>query len=203
MITATEKDWGFSNTFTTSGHYDIKCPVGTPIRASEKFNTIFAGIDNLHARSVVGNGEHGQWVYGHLSVIQKTGTIQEGEYFALSGGWPPLPGEQTTGPHLHQSLQKNGKYIDFIKLIGESMPIIVDGNAYSEQAAAGYIKAAMNMRQQLDQAMAIWGTSPQDIASMPDAQKAQWAKDRIAEFKNTQSMSLRDAWNIIGQKIGI
>ena len=98
---------------------DFKTPINTPVRAIVKFHIDFAGEDR--GLGVAGNDDKGRWRYWHLSKILKTGWVNEGEVFALSGGWPPKPGEETSGPHTHIDYYINGIKQDIMKLIGGSM----------------------------------------------------------------------------------
>lgn len=131
----TDKNWGYSNTFSTSQHYDITCPVGTKVYAVEDMQTYFAGISNYHSRDYIGNGEHGQWQYGHFSILYITsGFIKEGQLIGLSGGWPPLPGEQTTGPHLHLRLKNSsGESLDWVRILEDYMSEVSDLKLWLKQ----------------------------------------------------------------------
>ena len=138
MIYPTALEWEYSNTFATAEHYDLKTPVGVTVFAIEDTQIVFAGISNFHSRDLIGNGKHGRWEYGHFSALYKTtGFVKEGELIGLTGGWPPLPGEQTTGPHLHIRLREgtlpNGESLDWVKILKESEVIMSDYQRWFEE----------------------------------------------------------------------
>lgn len=94
---------------------DFPIPAGNPVRAAK------AGtIQSARPRDGYGNTiiiDHGNGVttlYAHLREFLKTsGTVQQGEIIARSGGVPGEPGAgRTTGAHLHFEVRMNGRSVD-------------------------------------------------------------------------------------------
>lgn len=89
---------------------DIAVPTGTPISAARAGKVIKAGWMGVYGLSVlIDHGNGIQTLYGHndrLSV--KVGEqVEMGEEIALSGNTG-----NTTGPHLHFEIRKNGKTVN-------------------------------------------------------------------------------------------
>lgn len=89
---------------------DIGAPEGTPIRASRKGVVKFAGMMGVYGLTIIidhGNGL--ETLYGHNSqVLVKQGyAVLEGDKISLCGN----TGE-STGPHLHFEIRKNGATVD-------------------------------------------------------------------------------------------
>jgi murein DD-endopeptidase MepM/ murein hydrolase activator NlpD len=121
MIYPTEKEYGYTNTFATAQHYDLMCQVGTMVFAPEAGRITFAGIDNYGARTIIIENGNRRWEIGHFSELKRfSGDVREGEWIGKSGGWPPLPGEQTTGPHLHVRFLINNISQDWVKILKEA-----------------------------------------------------------------------------------
>jgi murein DD-endopeptidase MepM/ murein hydrolase activator NlpD len=85
---------------------DIKGSTGTPIRAAMSGRVSAVGYDNIFGNYVVINHHSGyRTLYGHMSVIRtKTGAyVAQGERIGDIGSTG-----QSTGPHLHFTVYKNG-----------------------------------------------------------------------------------------------
>ena len=95
--------WGLGNFHTG---LDIANSYGTPIRAADSGEVIYAGWWRGYGKMVI--IDHGKGIstlYGHMSRIyaQKDQKIEKGQMVGLVGttGW-------STGPHLHFEVRKNG-----------------------------------------------------------------------------------------------
>lgn len=89
---------------------DIGAPEGEPIRASRKGVVKFVGMMGVYGLTIIidhGNGL--ETLYGHNSqVLVKQGfAVLEGDKISLCGN----TGE-STGPHLHFEIRKNGATVD-------------------------------------------------------------------------------------------
>jgi murein DD-endopeptidase MepM/ murein hydrolase activator NlpD len=85
---------------------DIKGSTGTPVRAAMAGRVSAVGYDNVFGNYVVINHHSGyRTLYGHMSVIRtKTGAyVSQGERIGDVGSTG-----QSTGPHLHFTVYKNG-----------------------------------------------------------------------------------------------
>jgi murein DD-endopeptidase MepM/ murein hydrolase activator NlpD len=85
---------------------DIKGSTGTPIRAAMAGRVSAVGYDNVFGNYVVINHHSGyRTLYGHMSIIRtKTGAyVVQGERIGDIGSTG-----QSTGPHLHFTVYKNG-----------------------------------------------------------------------------------------------
>jgi murein DD-endopeptidase MepM/ murein hydrolase activator NlpD len=85
---------------------DIGSPMGTPVKAAMSGRVSSAGWDNVLGNHVVISHHSGyRTVYGHMSVIRvKTGAyVGTGERIGDVGSTG-----QSTGPHLHFTVYKNG-----------------------------------------------------------------------------------------------
>lgn len=89
---------------------DFRVPVGTPVRAFKQGTVVSAGWDGAYGRKIVIRHASGaRTVYAHLSKIQvKVGQkVQAGQRIARSGR-----SGNTTGPHVHFEVIKNGKKVN-------------------------------------------------------------------------------------------
>ena len=100
------------------GHMGIDFSVkkGTPIFAAAGGIIIFAGYSVDYGNSIIIDHNNGYLTkYYHCSSLLKKEreVVEQGEMIALSGN----TGTETTGPHLHFEIWKNGKPIEPEKLI--------------------------------------------------------------------------------------
>lgn len=89
---------------------DISGKYGTPIRAADSGEIIFAGWWDGYGKAVViDHGRMTTTVYGHLSRIYKKvgAVVAKGQTLGLVGSTG-----YSTGPHLHFEVRKNGKPVD-------------------------------------------------------------------------------------------
>lgn len=89
---------------------DLAVPQGTQVAAAKTGKVSFAGWGNGYGyRIVVDHLDGTQTTYNHLSDIGvKVGdTVRAGNTIALSGNTG-----NSTGPHLHFEVKKNGQYVD-------------------------------------------------------------------------------------------
>jgi len=90
---------------------DYPIPAGTPVRAAKGGTIISASTISGYGNTII--IDHGNGVttrYAHLrQFLKTTGTVQQGEIIARSGGVPGEPGAGTsTGAHLHFEVRMNG-----------------------------------------------------------------------------------------------
>lgn len=89
---------------------DMACPTGTPIKAAMSGRIAYTGISNVYGYYVIITHYDGyQTLYGHMSKILATKGqyVDQGALIGLVGSTG-----QSTGPHLHFTVYKNGKLID-------------------------------------------------------------------------------------------
>jgi murein DD-endopeptidase MepM/ murein hydrolase activator NlpD len=89
---------------------DIAAPMGTPIRASMAGRVSAAGYDNIYGNFVVVTHQSGyRTLYGHMSVIRtRAGVyVNAGDRIGDVGSTG-----QSTGPHVHFTVYKNGATIN-------------------------------------------------------------------------------------------
>ncbi len=94
---------------------DIAAKYGSPIRAGDSGEIIFAGWwDGYGKAIVIDHGRKTTTVYGHMSRIYKqVGTVvAKGQIIGLVGSTG-----YSTGPHLHFEVRKNGKPVNPIKFL--------------------------------------------------------------------------------------
>ena len=96
---------------------DISAPNGTPIYAAQSGAVIIAGYSSAWGNYVVINHGNGiTTLYAHMSKILTTkgATVSAGQQIGKVGSTG-----QSTGPHLHFQMKKNGKIVDpndYVKL---------------------------------------------------------------------------------------
>lgn len=89
---------------------DLAIPTGTTVAAAKKGTVSFAGWGNGYGYRVVIDHEDGtQTTYNHLSDIgvKEGDKVNAGTSIALSGNTG-----NSTGPHLHFEVKKDGRYVD-------------------------------------------------------------------------------------------
>ena len=89
---------------------DMACPTGTPIKAAMSGTVAFTGVSVVYGNYVIIKHYDGyQTLYGHMSkIIAKKGqSVNQSTTIGLVGSTG-----QSTGPHLHFSVYKNGKLVD-------------------------------------------------------------------------------------------
>lgn len=94
---------------------DFACPTGTPIYASLSGSVVFTGTSNVYGYYVIVKHYDGyQTLYAHMSKIlcKKGDYVDQNTKIGLVGSTG-----QSTGPHLHFSVYKNGKLVDPMSLI--------------------------------------------------------------------------------------
>lgn len=96
---------------------DIPTNQGTPIKAPAD-GFVYKTKDNGYGYSYIILAHSGGFMtlYGHVSsiLVSEGDKIAAGEIIGLSGGMPGTQGAgiQTTGPHLHFEIIKDGEYVD-------------------------------------------------------------------------------------------
>ncbi|MFA5839652.1 MAG: peptidoglycan DD-metalloendopeptidase family protein [Candidatus Margulisiibacteriota bacterium] len=99
--------WGGRNMHTG---IDIATSYGTPIKAADAGEVIFAGWWDGYGKAVViDHGKGFSTVYGHMSKIYATVglAVEKGQTIGLEGSTG-----YSTGPHLHFEIRKNGKPVN-------------------------------------------------------------------------------------------
>jgi murein DD-endopeptidase MepM/ murein hydrolase activator NlpD len=89
---------------------DIAAPMGTPIKAAMSGRVSAVGYDNIYGNFVVITHQAGyRTLYGHMSVIRtRTGVyVNAGDLIGEVGSTG-----QSTGPHVHFTVYKNGATIN-------------------------------------------------------------------------------------------
>jgi murein DD-endopeptidase MepM/ murein hydrolase activator NlpD len=89
---------------------DMAAPQGSPIRAAMSGTVVVSGYHSVYGNYVIINHNNGyQTLYGHLSkiLVRKDQAVGQGTRIGLVGSTG-----QSTGPHLHFTVYKNGKVID-------------------------------------------------------------------------------------------
>lgn len=105
----------FSGLKTYHSAIDIVVPQGTRVKATTDGKVADTGYNSVFGNYVIVQHSGGyQSLYAHLSSIQvKEGTsIAQGSQIGLSGNTG-----QSTGPHLHFSIFKNGQALDPVKYV--------------------------------------------------------------------------------------
>ena len=94
---------------------DLACPTGTPIYSALSGTVVFTGTSNVYGYYVIVKHHDGyQTLYAHMSKIiaRKGQFVDQNTKIGLVGSTG-----QSTGPHLHFSVYKNGKLIDPMTVI--------------------------------------------------------------------------------------
>ncbi|MBI5412692.1 peptidoglycan DD-metalloendopeptidase family protein [Candidatus Peregrinibacteria bacterium] len=110
------KRWGIHNAI------DIRTPQGTPIHAPANAY-VFETKDNGMGYNyiILAHKDNLITVYGHVSeLLVKPGmVIRKGDVIGLTGGLLGTKGAglQTTGPHLHLEVYKNGQHTDPLEML--------------------------------------------------------------------------------------
>lgn len=94
---------------------DFACPTGTPIYSALSGTVVFTGTSNVYGHYVIVKHHDGyQTLYAHMSkILAKKGQyVDQNTKLGLVGSTG-----QSTGPHLHFSVYKNGKLIDPMTVI--------------------------------------------------------------------------------------
>jgi murein DD-endopeptidase MepM/ murein hydrolase activator NlpD len=94
---------------------DIAAKYGSPIKAADAGEVIFAGWwDGYGKAIVIDHGRHLTTVYAHLSRIyrQAGSVVEKGQIIGLEGSTG-----YSTGPHLHFEVRKDGKPMDPLKYL--------------------------------------------------------------------------------------
>lgn len=89
---------------------DLACPTGTPIYSALSGTVVFTGTSNVYGHYVIVKHHDGyQTLYAHMSkILAKKGQfVDQNTKLGLVGSTG-----QSTGPHLHFSVYKNGKLMD-------------------------------------------------------------------------------------------
>jgi len=89
---------------------DMACPTGTPIKAAMAGKIAYTGVSNVYGYYVIVTHYDGyQTLYAHMSkIIAKKGDyVEQGAKIGLVGSTG-----QSTGPHLHFTVYKNGKLVN-------------------------------------------------------------------------------------------
>lgn len=95
---------------TYHGGIDMACPTGTPIYAASEGTVITAGWSNVYGNYVIVSHHSGyKTLYGHMSSI----LVTKGQYVYTTTKIGKVGSTgQSTGPHLHFTVYKNGNSID-------------------------------------------------------------------------------------------
>lgn len=89
---------------------DLKCTIGTPVKAAKKGVVIFAGYSGNYGKLVIIQHSSGyKTYYAHLQTIlvNRNKRVKAGEIIAKSGNTG-----RSTGPHLHFEIRKNNKPVN-------------------------------------------------------------------------------------------
>ena len=95
---------------TYHGGIDMACPTGTPIYAASEGEVITAGWSNVYGNYVIVSHHSGyKTLYGHMSSI----LVTKGQYVYTTTKIGKVGSTgQSTGPHLHFTVYKNGNAIN-------------------------------------------------------------------------------------------
>ena len=95
---------------TYHGGIDMACPTGTPIYAASEGEVITAGWSNVYGNYVIISHHSGyKTLYGHMSSIH----VSKGQYVYTTTKIGKVGSTgQSTGPHLHFTVYKNGNSIN-------------------------------------------------------------------------------------------
>ena len=95
---------------TYHGGIDMACPTGTPIYAASEGEVITAGWSNVYGNYVIISHHSGyKTLYGHMSSI----LVSKGQYVYTTTKIGKVGSTgQSTGPHLHFTVYKNGNSIN-------------------------------------------------------------------------------------------
>lgn len=95
---------------TYHGGIDMACPTGTPIYAASEGEVITAGWSNVYGNYVIISHHSGyKTLYGHMSAI----LVTKGQYVYTTTKIGKVGSTgQSTGPHLHFTVYKNGNSIN-------------------------------------------------------------------------------------------
>ena len=95
---------------TYHGGIDMACPTGTPIYAASEGTVITAGWSNVYGNYVIVSHHSGyKTLYGHMSSI----LVTKGQYVNTTTKIGKVGSTgQSTGPHLHFTVYKNGNAIN-------------------------------------------------------------------------------------------
>ena len=94
---------------------DIVTPTGTKIKATSDGKIADTGYNSVFGNYVIVKHDNGyQSLYAHLSSVgvRRGNSVAQGSIIGLSGN-----SGQSTGPHLHFSIFKNGQALDPLKLV--------------------------------------------------------------------------------------
>jgi len=89
---------------------DIALPQGTPIKAAHQGTVTFAGYDSGYGYIITIRNEEGietRYAHCHTIEVSTNQTVQAGETIATVGSTG-----NSTGPHLHFEVLKDGKYLN-------------------------------------------------------------------------------------------
>jgi murein DD-endopeptidase MepM/ murein hydrolase activator NlpD len=106
---------------------DVAAPIGTPVLAVRCGVVEFTGRNSLNGNYMILRCDMGyEIIYAHLNqILVRAGhEVSQGQKIAYSGNTG-----QSTGPHLHFGLRKNGNFID---------PLYYVNLAFSDQARRDY-----------------------------------------------------------------
>jgi murein DD-endopeptidase MepM/ murein hydrolase activator NlpD len=101
---------------------DYRAPTGTPVRASNSGEVILArGLFYEGNCVVIDHGQGFMTIYMHLSKLNVTegDKVRKGQEVGLSGSTG-----RVTGPHLHMAARWEGAYVDPLKLLKLSLPVL-------------------------------------------------------------------------------
>ena len=140
--------WNEKRSYETHQGIDIPAKVGTPIKAIADGKVIGAG--NLG--SMCGDGisiEHADGFksgYCHLSGIKVSNgdIVKVGDVIGLSGGAKGAPGSgNSSGPHLHLTLRKDGQKVNPLQFFGTSIGSYYDDGGSGIQVGGATITPEM------------------------------------------------------------
>jgi murein DD-endopeptidase MepM/ murein hydrolase activator NlpD len=106
---------------------DLEVPMAQPVLAAEEGTVVFSAWNGAHGRQIeLQHDAHWATRYSHLNVLMvRPGTVvKKGQLIGLSG-----KSGQTTGPHLHFELRRDGDALDpeaFIELPASGGPLITE-----------------------------------------------------------------------------
>jgi murein DD-endopeptidase MepM/ murein hydrolase activator NlpD len=162
-----DKEYEISTTFTDAGHYDFKTPLRTPVYAICGMKINFAGVDK--GRGIKGtDGYYQVWRYWHFDelLVKTNQWVDEGTLLGYSGGYPPMAGELSSGPHCHIDCEKGNIFIDWLKEITMPDQLWIDIVAKAKKfltdtGKTDYIYGEEGdiVKRAIDRGYEIWGGS--------------------------------------------
>ena len=170
-------DHDFDEKRSTGSHggIDIPAKVGTPIKSIADGQVIAAGqLDSRCGDGIsIGHADGFISSYCHLSGIKvnKGDNIKIGQVIGLTGGMKGAKGSgNSSGPHLHLTLKKNGQRVDPLQYLGKSIGAF-DSQTYISDFS-GNATITVNMVKELILDLKSKNITSDDLKQLIDTSKS-------------------------------